>query len=73
LRRGGEQIVKSEARDIDGFDPDLIVMNSMSFAAKVVVQRRRNYQRILEKKRNWFQRMVENRGFVKIWDNEGYY
>lgn len=37
--------IRREAHDIHAMDPDLVVNRSMSWSAKVLIQRQRNYER----------------------------
>ena len=72
LSKVGNDRIKRQAWEIDGFDPDLIAMQSMSFVAKVAIQRRRNLKTIMENKKKWFQGMIESRGHVS-WHYDDYY
>ena len=67
FRGGGEKEMRDEANNIDGFDPDLIEMHSPSLATKVRMQRKRNYERLLKKKKSWVEEQITKNGHVKDW------
>ena len=67
FKEGGENEMQKTAQFIDGFDADIIEMQSPSLTGKVRMQRKRNYERILHEKQSFFKRMLARHGFVKDW------
>lgn len=63
----GREKIKRLAKNIIGFDADLIEMR-LPLTTKVRIQRRRNYERLLAEKKNWFAEHLGRRGFVQWWD-----
>ena len=67
LAGGGEKEMRRNAQDIHGFDADIIEMQSPSLTAKVRMQRKRNYIRLLDYKQGWFKEILARKGIVKDW------
>ena len=67
FKQGGENDLRKRAEYIDGFDADIIEMQSMSLTTKVRVQRQRNYERIVLEKQSYFKRTLARHGFVEAW------
>lgn len=63
---GHKQIAKSAQR-IDGIDPDILEMR-LPMPTKVRMQRRRNFDRIVEDRKDWFSRIVSRDGAVSWWE-----
>lgn len=61
-----ERGLREQAREIRGFDPDIVEMR-LPLTTKVRMQRERNYRRIVESQKGWFARQVERLGFVQWW------
>ena len=45
---------------VDRLDPDLACMQSLALQAKLRIQRDRNFERIRQGQRNWFERRVQD-------------
>ena len=67
LTGGGEKEIRRNAEDINGFDADIIEMRSPSLSAKVRMQRKRNYIRLLDYKQGWFKEILARKGIVRDW------
>ena len=67
LAGGGEKKIRRSAEDINGFDADIIEMHSPSLTAKVRMQRKRNYNRLLAYKQGWFKEILARKGIVTDW------
>jgi len=72
LAAGGEKSLLEESKEFYGFDLDLTVMQSMSFSAKVAIQRRRCLEKARANRKTWFSRTMLRNGFVKIYDEDEY-
>ncbi|HEX6972700.1 MAG TPA: hypothetical protein VF234_10825 [Limnochordia bacterium] len=66
LKRFGETAIRREARNVDRLDPDLVEMR-LPLNTKFRMQRERNYQRILEDRRRWFDDTIGVKGFLEWW------
>lgn len=66
LRDVGRERAKRQARDIQGFDPDIVEMR-LPLATKVSMQRGRNLVRIIEEQRRDFLAEVTRNGVFKWW------
>ena len=66
LTRFGREQLREQAREIGGFDADLIEMR-LPLATKVRMQRDRNYARLLAWKKHWFAKQIGLQGFVEQW------
>lgn len=66
LTEVGETELRARARHIDGFDPDIIEMK-LPLNTKTMMQRERNYQRILAERQDWFSRVLKREGKVQWW------
>ena len=64
----GEASIKKQAKYITVLDPDIIEMRSPSLSAKMRMQEKRNYARLLAEKKDWFTRLVSLRGVVRVWN-----
>lgn len=60
----GKHGVENEANVVQGFDADILTMQ-IALQAKVRMQRRRHFQRLKNKKRNWFQRRIAQYGALQ--------
>lgn len=64
----GEESLKRRAKEFRSLDPDIVEMCSPSLQAKMKMQERRNYRRILADKKDWFERQMSLKGFVNWWN-----
>lgn len=62
----GEKRMKEEARDVRRLDPDIISFR-LPLTTKVRMQRERNYQRLLEERKDWFANSLKLEGHVRWW------
>lgn len=68
FKKSGMEIeAREEAKEVAGFDADILEMRSLSTTAKVRMQRERNYQRIIARRKFWFERDISLRGFAERW------
>lgn len=58
-----EQKRRERAREVYALDLDLAAMNSMSLAAKVAIQRERNYKRYLDDEEEYITRRIKEKMF----------
>ena len=66
LKAVGEDEIRREARNIHSVDADIIEMR-LPLATKARMQRARNYKRLMEEKRSWFDRLLTRDGKVEYW------
>ncbi len=66
LKTVGRDSIAAEAHGRGGMDPDLIEMR-LPLATKMRMQRQRNYERILEERKNWFERTLRRDGVLNWW------
>ena len=67
FRAAGEARVKEQAKELNGFDADLLAMRSLSLVARVNIQRERNYARLVTEKREYFNRRLSAEGVFEWW------
>ena len=63
----GDKMIREQARNVHMLDPDIVEMQSPALWAKIRMQEKRNYARILADKKNWFERTILRQGLVKHW------
>lgn len=61
-----ENQLRLQAKNFTGFDPDIVDMR-LPLSTKIRFQRERNYHRILESQKAWFESQLERTGFVEFW------
>ncbi len=66
LAAGGEREIREQSRHVSTLDPDIVVMN-LPITTKIQWQRKRNFERALEGRREGFLRAVKSNGFFKWW------
>jgi len=66
FREFGAVAIRRESREVTSLDADIVTMH-LPLATKVRMQRERNYQWLLENKRDWFGRELKNHGKVDWW------
>ncbi|MGB1214591.1 MAG: hypothetical protein ACPG4X_14600 [Pikeienuella sp.] len=65
LKKFGDQY-KERADSVSCLDPDIVEMH-LPLATKVRMQRERNYERIIESEKRYFERELSVAGFVSRW------
>lgn len=64
--RCGDKAVRREANYVSALDPDLVEMR-LPLATKVRMQRQRNYRRVLDERKEWFNETLSVSGIVSWW------
>lgn len=67
LDKIGEDTLRREARHVGMFDPDIMEMR-LPLNTKINWQRERNYARLIDEKRNWFDTRIAKFGVVEWWE-----
>jgi hypothetical protein len=62
----GEKRARRDARDVVGFDPDILELN-LPMPTKVRMQRERNFQRIVARQKESFLEHMEREGKFEWW------
>ncbi len=67
MREHGDAEIKEHAKEVRVMDPDIISMRSLPLCTKIRMQQKRNYERILEHRRGWFDSVLRSEGDVRVW------
>lgn len=63
----GDEEIRKAAKNVTHLDPDLIEARSPTLQAKVKMQEKRNYARILAEHKRWFDKEISFNRVVKVW------
>lgn len=63
----GEDTLRREAHYVGMIDPDILEMR-LPLNTKINWQRERNYARLIDEKRNWFDTRIAKFGVVEWWE-----
>lgn len=66
LKQVGDNELRNDAREVRTIDADIMSMR-LPFNTKIKWQQERNYRRLIENRKSWFDRQVERHGFVEHW------
>lgn len=63
----GAEEARREAKNVTYLDPDIVEMRSPALWAKMKMQEKRNYRRILAEQKQWFDWQISLHRVVKVW------
>jgi hypothetical protein len=66
LKRVGDSELREQAREVRTIEPDIAAMR-LPLTTKIRWQQERNYRRIVEGKRSWFEKQFDRDGYVEFW------